>query len=266
MSKKALLWLLAVVACLILADAGCSSATPSGARQELTAKTAEALTSVTWTHALGVSVSGNSLTKTGAPGWNAGATSNEYIVGPGSVTFTTAEANTNKVVGLAALIPDSDYQSIDFGLYLHSDGTIWVSEGGDITTQSTTYVGGDVFTIEETGSPPRIQYLKNGTFLYESHYPPYATQPYVVNCSPRHARGHRQQRRYLRELSFREDCRGNDVGVERHEDRSTRLERWRIQRRLVRGQRLRILHHHREHNGQGGRLQQRAGVRHIRGH
>ena len=184
MSKKALLWLLAVVACLIVADAGCSSTAPSGAGRELTAKTAQALTTnVTWTHALGVSVSGNSLTKTGASGWNAGATSNEYIVGPGSVTFTTGSANTTMVVGLAALVPDSSFGSIDFGFYLQN-GEVWISEAAVVSPQYyDTYIAGDVFTIAETASPPRIQYLKNGSLLYESHFPPYPTQPYVVDCS-----------------------------------------------------------------------------------
>ncbi len=58
---------------------------------------------VQWTNAVGVSVSGNTLTKTAGQGWgNAGGASVQVIRdGYGFVDFTATAANTDSMCGLS---------------------------------------------------------------------------------------------------------------------------------------------------------------------
>ena len=58
--------------------------------------------SVTWTNVVGVTASGNSLSKSGADGWYAGAASTQSIAsGAGYVEFTATETNKHRIVGLS---------------------------------------------------------------------------------------------------------------------------------------------------------------------
>jgi hypothetical protein len=66
---------------------------------------------VVWTSAAGVTLSGNSLTKTAANGWgNAGAISTQTLVsGDGYVELTASETNTYRLLGLANGDTDTSY-------------------------------------------------------------------------------------------------------------------------------------------------------------
>lgn len=116
-----------------------------------------------WTKPFGVSVSPtNNLTKTGSIGWNAGAASWDTISGHGYVSFTTAEKNKGKMLGLSRVSAgDADWGrgDIDYGIVLQDDGKVAIWEGGGIAQANvTTYLANDVFYIE--ASPTHITYRK----------------------------------------------------------------------------------------------------------
>ena len=85
---------------------------------------------MTWTNLVGASATGSTLTKTAATGWNAGAASTRALVsGDGFLEFTATETTTTRMVGLSRDNSSADWTDIDFGLYLHSNGTVYVVEG-----------------------------------------------------------------------------------------------------------------------------------------
>jgi hypothetical protein len=70
---------------------------------------------VVWTNAVGVSVSGNNLSKTAAAGWDAGAASVQTIRdGYGYVEFTATETDTHRMCGLSYGDDSRSYTDIDF--------------------------------------------------------------------------------------------------------------------------------------------------------
>src|SRR6266496_3308841 len=86
---------------------------------------------VVWTNAVGVSVSGNSLTKTGGTGWNAGAVSVQTIRdGYGYAEFTTTETTTNRMFGLGHGDSSQDYTDVDFAIHPQAGGALIVYESG----------------------------------------------------------------------------------------------------------------------------------------
>src|SRR6185369_13182160 len=59
-------------------------------------------TAVAWTHTIGVSAAGSSITKTGATGWNSGAISTKAIAsGDGAMLATVADTTSYVMVGLS---------------------------------------------------------------------------------------------------------------------------------------------------------------------
>src|SRR5262245_15371744 len=83
--------------------------------------TAQTVVAVSWINAVGVTATGNNLTKTGAPPWNAGAVSVQSILGNGFVEFTTAENTTAKAAGLAKGDTDWHYADIELAILLRSN-------------------------------------------------------------------------------------------------------------------------------------------------
>ncbi len=124
---------------------------------------------VSWTNAVGVSISGNSVTKTAATAWgNGGAASSQSIVsGDGYVEFTATELNSDRICGLSNGDANQDWTDIDFGLYMRGDGYASIVEFG-------TYYGnigvpistGDVLRVSIEGGV--VKYRKNGTVFYTS--------------------------------------------------------------------------------------------------
>jgi hypothetical protein len=128
---------------------------------------AAALTSVTWTDLVGVSASGNDLTKT-APEttFNAGAVSVETLSGDGFVEFTTGESTTDKLAGLSVGNGGQGYQDIDFAIRLNASGRASVYEGGVNLAGIGPYAAGDVFRVQvEAGV---VTYWRNGALKYTS--------------------------------------------------------------------------------------------------
>jgi hypothetical protein len=135
--------------------------------------------SVVWTNAVGVSVSGNNLTKTAAAGWNAGASSTTYLLsGDGYVEFTVNGTSTDRMLGLSKKDVDQNYTSIGFAAYLASSGVLQVYEMGANRGSFGNYATGDVVRVAvELGV---VKYRRNGVLLYTSTA---ATYPLLVDTS-----------------------------------------------------------------------------------
>lgn len=127
--------------------------------------------SVTWQNLVGVSASGNSLTKTAPESrWNAGASSVETLAEDGYVEFTTAENTSLKMAGLSAGDNGASYKDIDYAIFLKGNGVVAVYEAGVLRIRNaTTYAAGDLFRVDSTGGV--VTYAKNGTVFYTSSIP-----------------------------------------------------------------------------------------------
>ncbi len=131
---------------------------------------------VVFRNAVGVTVSGNDLTKTAAAGWsNAGAVSVQTIESNGFVEFS---GNGTLMAGLSKGDSDQTYQDIDFAIYL-TGSAVWVYEGGNSKGTFGSYVTTDKFRVEVEGSI--VRYRKNGVVIYTSLLP--ATFPLLFDCA-----------------------------------------------------------------------------------
>jgi hypothetical protein len=137
--------------------------------------------SVVWTSPAGVTVSGNSLTKTAANGWgNAGAISTQQLAsGDGFAEFTASETNTYRLLGLANGNTDNGYQDIDFAIDAYAGGLIQVYESGVFKGTYGTFVTGDRLRIGVVSGV--VQYYKNGSVIYTSTKAP--AYPLLVDTS-----------------------------------------------------------------------------------
>jgi flagellar hook assembly protein FlgD len=122
---------------------------------------------VVWTNLVGVSVSGNTITKTtGGSAWNSGAASTVSFSGDGGVIFQANETNTHRICGLSSWDPNADYTSIAYGLYPTNTGTVLVYENGTYRGNFGSYVVGDQFRVYRKGV--KVYYQKNNTIFYTS--------------------------------------------------------------------------------------------------
>jgi len=134
---------------------------------------------VTWTNAVGVSVSGNNLTKTASDGWgNSGASSTQTInSGDGYVEFTATETNNARMCGLNHSDPDQSY-GIGFALGAWPGGTLYLFEAGSYSVLGS-YSAGDRLKVAVEGGV--VKYRKNGTLIYTSTVAP--TYPLLVDSA-----------------------------------------------------------------------------------
>jgi RHS repeat-associated protein len=123
---------------------------------------------VIWTNAGGVSISGNSLSKTAAEGWdNAGAASQQRIVsGDGYVEFTAGNNTTWWMCGLSHTDPDWGWSSIDYAMFLTNWGHFYIYEKGVYLGDFGAYSAGDVLRVAIEGGV--VKYRKNGALVYTS--------------------------------------------------------------------------------------------------
>ena len=125
---------------------------------------------VVWTNAVGVSVSGNSLTKTASSSWgNSGAVSTVQLDwGPAYVEFTAGATTGSAVCGLSYGDGGQNWSDIDFGVYLRSDAQVEIrqSGGGGSGGAIGSYVMGDRFRVE--AEPGVVRYRQNGVVIYTS--------------------------------------------------------------------------------------------------
>jgi hypothetical protein len=136
---------------------------------------------VAWTNAVGVSVSGNSLTKIAATGWgNAGAISTRSLAyGDGYMEFTASETNTYRLLGLSYGDTNQDWTDIDYAFYPYADGNLYIMENGVSQGGFGTYNAGDRLRVSVEGG--QVKYRKNGVLLHTSSATP--TYPLLVDTS-----------------------------------------------------------------------------------
>jgi hypothetical protein len=132
-----------------------------------------------WQSPVGVDVSGHNLTKIVADGWNAGAFTVSSLAADGTATFTTAEADTYKMVGLTHAVSDSGYATIDFALFLTAQGLVDIYEQGAYVATVGSYAPNDVLGLQVSGGV--VTYVKNGAVLYTSTKTP--TFPLFLDAS-----------------------------------------------------------------------------------
>jgi hypothetical protein len=126
---------------------------------------------VAWTSAVGVTVSGNSLTKTATSAWgNAGAISTQEISsGTGFVEFTASETNSYRMLGLSNGNSNASYQDIDFAIYQYP-GQLQVYEAGVFKGSFGSYSPGDTLRVAvvSSGAGNVVEYTRNGAVFYTS--------------------------------------------------------------------------------------------------
>lgn len=118
----------------------------------------------------GVSVSGSAIYKTTSNSWsNAGFTSAKQLEGDGYVQFKPAQTNKRYMIGLSRTdsAPNNSYNTIDYAIYVYSNGRLYIYEEGSFKSIPTTYYqAGDILKIERLGD--RIFYKKNNVTFYTS--------------------------------------------------------------------------------------------------
>jgi len=138
---------------------------------------------VSWTDLVGVSVNGNSITKTAGTGWgNGGAASANSFAGDGAVDFTVSVGNKSVMCGLSDSNPDANYSTIDYGLYAtgNAGGNLMqIYEGGTLRGTWGSYVPGDRFRVERTGTT--VTYSHSGVVFYTSPTP--SSGPLLVDSA-----------------------------------------------------------------------------------
>jgi hypothetical protein len=126
---------------------------------------------VAWTSAVGVSASGNTLTKASANGWNAGAVSAKSLpAGSGHVEVTARETSTHRMFGLGAGNATVGPADIAYSLYLAAGGTLHVYEKGVYRGPFGTYAGGDRLRVSVFGGV--VRYSRNGVIFHTSAVAP----------------------------------------------------------------------------------------------
>jgi hypothetical protein len=135
---------------------------------------------VAWTSLVGVQASGNDLTKSSAVAqWSAGAISTTNIPTSGFFEFSTNEANTAKMAGLANGNTNQHYNDIAYAIHLKPNAGVSVREAGVHRGDFGTYMAGDLFRVTTTGA--QVTYSKNGVVFYTSAVAP--TMPLLVDTS-----------------------------------------------------------------------------------
>ena len=121
----------------------------------------------------GTTSTNNIITKTSASGFNAGVYSSESYTGSAYLKFKSKEVNNHIMIGFNTdPTTDSDYQSIDYALYLNdneSDGTNGVinsyyKDGTAISITTRSYAVNDIFEMIYSGTT--IDMYHNGILFH----------------------------------------------------------------------------------------------------
>ncbi|MFK8038027.1 MAG: T9SS type A sorting domain-containing protein [Crocinitomicaceae bacterium] len=134
---------------------------------------------IEWSENVLANSNGNSLSKLGANGWNAGAISTQSI---GNNTYTTTvvnETNTYRMFGLTDINTNTSYTTIDYAFYLISGGSLRIYESGVNRGAFGVYNTGDTLKIGIESNT--IKYYVNDALVYTSLVAP--TLPLFADCS-----------------------------------------------------------------------------------
>ena len=126
-----------------------------------------------WTNLVGAEAVASELTKTGAETkYDAGGSSLAALDGDGYAEFTTAESTTNKVIGLNQADRNQSVRDIDFGIFLHANGTFSIKEQGVDPAGGVlgTYEAWNIFRVESSGGV--VTYSRNREVFYTSAVTP----------------------------------------------------------------------------------------------
>jgi hypothetical protein len=134
---------------------------------------------VVWTSPVGLTVSGNSLTKTAATAWgNSGAVSSQLITGNGYVEVTGTANSTYRMFGLSNGNSSTHYQDIDYAL-CECGSEVRVYEGGVLRGTFGNFATGNLLRVSVVGST--VTYSRNGVAFYTSTVAP--TRPLLVDAA-----------------------------------------------------------------------------------
>ncbi|MFI4942836.1 MAG: Calx-beta domain-containing protein, partial [Burkholderiales bacterium] len=134
---------------------------------------------VVWTSPVGLTVSGNSLTKTAAVGWgNSGAVSSQQITGDGYVEVTGTANSTYRMFGLSNGSSSNHYDDIDYA-FCECASQIRVYEGGVLKGTFGNFATGNLLRVAVAGST--VTYSRNGVVFYTSTVAP--TRPLLVDAA-----------------------------------------------------------------------------------
>ena len=103
-------------------------------------------------------------------GWNrSGFATEQTIEGNGYVEWVASTSNKHIMVGLSAINPNPHFNSIDYAIYMVSNGTLRIYESGVLKGSFGAYAIGDRFKVERNGTT--ITYFRNQELLYTSILP-----------------------------------------------------------------------------------------------
>jgi hypothetical protein len=111
--------------------------------------------------------------------WNAGAASWNQVYNNGYFEFTAQETNKARAAGLSVNNSSGNFSSIQFNIYLLSNGTFNIYESGLNRGSFGSYTTGDVFRIAIENN--LVRYYKNGVAFYTSQIIP--TLPLIADAS-----------------------------------------------------------------------------------
>lgn len=127
---------------------------------------------VVWTNAVGVTVTGASLSKPGSTtAWDSGASSVQQLTGgDGYLEWVATETTTYRGVGLGTNDANQNYTDLEWAILTIPGGTYTVYESGVAKTGSLPFSAGDTFRLRVKSGV--VQVLRNGTPVYTSAVPP----------------------------------------------------------------------------------------------
>jgi hypothetical protein len=119
---------------------------------------------VIWSNPVGVTVNGNSITKTSSSGWNARAYSANVLPAAtdGWTQFTATQSGIKLAFGLTEMVFDNGYTTMHYALVLQSN-KIYIYIYGNLFGTFGKYNTGDVFKIQRTGNV--VVFSKNNIAL-----------------------------------------------------------------------------------------------------
>ena len=129
-----------------------------------------------------VGVTGSIVEKIqGGNNWNAGAASHNLVYDNGYIEFIAGQTDQARMTGLSNTNTNSNYNTIEFAIYLRNDAQMFIYENGSLRYSGGAYISSDVFRISiEAGL---VKYYKNGSIVYLSTVSP--TLPLLVDVSLR---------------------------------------------------------------------------------
>ncbi len=120
---------------------------------------------IVWADAVGVSVNGNTITKTASSGWgNGGAASVNQLPAniDGWVEYRLDQQNGRRLMGLSDVNTDAGYNTIDYAWYT-SANEIYVYVNG-VNQRTLPAATGDVLRVERVGTT--IYFKQNGVSVH----------------------------------------------------------------------------------------------------